>query len=479
MAKARKSLGPADWYLISIDRLQKIGLIILLVLVAGGIYLYFDSQRKDPRERAEAAVADAEEALSDLAGSQEFTTYKAEFDRGRARLEQARGLLRQENFPGAESAAIEAQTIAQSALARTGERDSDAQFLSVDGDVQFQKASSSEWKKADARTPLYNGDWVKTGDIASAELIFSNGSLYTIGPNALLEIYSVVNPATSKKQNSVQMQVGSVEINTTDDASTVKTPGTQVVVSSESTAQVGVDQRAKTTQVMSLKGTAAVSPAAGGQAVSLTSGEIVSASADGSLSAKKQYLQPPALVAPPDNQVFRGSTDSKVQLSWAPNPAAVAYQLQVSRSRLFAGVEINAQRTTNSATAKVSSEGAFYWRVASIDAAGQIGPFSTFRRFRVTGVGGPPTQQSQADKTPPTLQLKRPFNIGGAYYLIEGRVEPGATVYINDDETDVQSDGLFKKLVSFTQVGWNTIIVKAVDPAGNETVQAEKVHVKE
>ncbi|MEO8037040.1 MAG: FecR domain-containing protein, partial [Acidobacteriota bacterium] len=114
-----------------------------------------------------------------------------------------------------------------------------------------------DWKKADVRMPLFNGDWVKTGDSASAELIFSNGSLYTIGSNALLEIYASINPSTSKKTNSVQMQIGSVEVATTDDASTVRTPGSQIVVDSESTTQVGV-QRDKTTAVISTKGTASI-----------------------------------------------------------------------------------------------------------------------------------------------------------------------------------------------------------------------------
>lgn len=478
MAKAKKSLGPADWYLISIDRLKKIGVLVLLILMAAGGYYYFYAQQKNPRLRAVRAIADAEEALNELAGSQEFTAYQTEFERGRAMLEQARTHLGGEKYSQAEAAAVQAETIAQSALARTGERDSDAQFLTVDGDVQYQKASSSEWKKADARTPLFNGDWVKTTDNASAELIFSNGSLYTVGPNALLEIYSAVNPQTSKKQNTVQMQVGSVEINTTDDVSTVKTPGTQVVVKSDSTAQVGVDREEKATQVMSLKGSAAVASSTGGPAVELTSGELLSASAQGTLSAKRSFPHPPVLTGPTDNQVFRGASDSTIQFAWKPNPNAVAYQLQVSRSRLFAGLEINAQRSVPNAIAKVSSEGSFYWRVASIDASGQMGPFSTFRRFRVTGFSTVPQADSD-DKIPPTLVVKRPFNIGGAYYMIEGRVEQGATVYINDDEVEVASDGMFKKLVSFTQTGWNTVIVKAVDPAGNETVQAEKVHVKE
>ena len=116
---------------------------------------------------------------------------------------------------------MESQTFSRAALSGKGGAENDAQFLTVEGDVQYQKSSTSDWTAAETRTPLFNGDWVKTGNGASAELIFSNGSLYTIGSNALLEIYSQFNPSTSRKNNSVQMQIGSVEVATTDNSSSV------------------------------------------------------------------------------------------------------------------------------------------------------------------------------------------------------------------------------------------------------------------
>lgn len=481
MAKSKKApRTDLDWYLVSIDRLKKFAIVIVVLLLAGGGYYYYDHQRRDPQLRAQRAVTDAEESLNQLASSPSFGTLRSEFERARMKLDEAKSLLHNEKYPESESAAIESQTISTSAMARSGqEKDSDAQFLSVEGDVQFQKSSNADWKKADPRTPLFNGDWVKTGDNASAELIFANGSLYTVGPNALLEIYAIVNPGTSKKQNSVQMQVGSVEINTSDDISTVKTPGTQVVVNSESTAQVGVDQTQKATNILNLKGSSSVTSAAGGTAVQLASGEAIRATKEGSLSSKRLYLPPPALLGPGDNQVFRGAVETKVQFAWSPVNGAANYQLQVSRSRLFAGLEINATRQTPNAQAKVTSEGSFYWRVASVDANGEAGPFSPFRRFRVTGLAASSqTQQGVTDRTPPTLQLERPFRIGGGNYIIKGRVEPGSTVFINDDEADVGADGTFQKLVTYSR-GMNNVVVKAVDPAGNETVQTEKVFVEE
>ena len=83
------------------------------------------------------------------------------------------------------------------------------------------------------------------------------------------------------------------------------------------------------------------------------------------------------------------------------------------------------------------------------------------------------------DRTAPVLRMKRPFHVGGQYYTIAGQTEPGATVFINDEEVDVDSTGAFQKLVGFPKVGRNDIVIKAVDPAGNQKVESQFVIVEE
>lgn len=480
MAKKKTAVGAdIDWYLISIDRLKQIGLVVLILLLGGGGYWFYTNEKTDPKANAESAIDDARQALNALAASKEFTARRSEFDRAQQKLDAAKSLFANAKFAEARDSAIESHTISKTALSGGPGVENDAQFLTVEGDVQFQK-SGGDWKKADPRTALFNGDWVKTGDNASAELIFSNGSLYTVGANALLEIYSSINPATSKKTNIVQMQVGSVEVATTGDASTVRTPGSNVVVDSESTTQVGVD-KAKATSVVATKGSASVAPTTGGPAVKIETGDKVNATPTGALSQVTKVSLPPALQSPADNQTFGMTGDSKIEFVWESQPGATVYQLQVSRSRLFTTLEINSRRQKATASAKVTSEGMFYWRVASIGPDGQLGPFSPFRRFRVTGGGG--TTKGPAptgnDTEPPMLQLKPPARIGGPFFMVEGDTEPGATVFINDEEVDVESNGHFKKLVSFNKVGRNTVVVKAVDSAGNHAVKSTEVVVEE
>lgn len=477
MAKKKKVAGAdIDWYLISIERLKQIGLVILLVILGVAGWWYWSHQKGNPRSAAEAAIADAHEALNTLAASKDFPSHRAEFDRAQKLLDQATAFLNGGRFADAQSAAVESHTVSRNALTG-GERESDAQFLSIEGDVEYSKSSNSDFKRAEPRTSLFNGDWVKTGDKSSAELMFSNLSRYTVGPNALLEIYVQLNPATSKKSNAVQMKVGSVEVATTEDAAAVRTPVTQIVVDSESQTQVGVESD-NATAVVATKGTASVTSTAGGDAVKLNSGEKLVASAQAALSPVKKVSPPPALTTPGDNQIFSAG-ETKVDFAWEAVPGATAYLLQVSRSRLFAALEINSKRTKTTATAKLTGEGAFYWRVASVGADGDAGPFSSFRRFRATGTGRETGTAASSQAPPPPLTLKRPYPIGGPFYMIEGNTEPGATVLINDEEVDVEPNGHFKKLVSFNKVGRNAVVVKAINAAGKQSVQSETVLVEE
>ena len=475
MAKNRKQTGAdIDWYLISIERLKQIGLVVVLLLLGGAGWWFWHNQQGNPRSNAESAIADARQALNSVAASPDFNAHRAEFNSAQRKLDEATKHLAATRFAEARDAAVESLTISRAAL-NTAESTSDAQFLTVEGNVQFQKGSSGDWKDAEPRLPLMNGDWVRTSGRASAELIFSNGSLYTVGPNALLEIFSSVNAQTSERSTAVQMRVGSVEVATSaEDSSTVRTPGTQITVESESTTQVGVDS-AQQTAVVATRGGASVAPASGGTAVRIAAGEKISSTPAGALSPVKKLVMAPALLSPGDNQVFQLTQNLTVDLIWDEREGATGYMLQVSRSRLFSTQEINTRRTKTSAVARATKEGAFYWRVAAIGPDGDVGPYSAFRRFRVGGGGIKPT----SDRTPPKLTMQRPFHVGGQYYTIAGTTEAGATVFINDQEVDVEATGAFQKLIALDKIGPNSIIIKAVDAAGNQTVQSQSVIVEE
>jgi hypothetical protein len=90
-------------------------------------------------------------------------------------------------------------------------------------------------------------------------------------------------------------------------------------------------------------------------------------------------------------------TASRVLLSWDPDPAAVSYRVEISRTSGFGtGTERRTTKTTNFAPtldgAAKTVGGTLHWRVASADAGSNQGAWTTGtfvvpKRMRVTAVG--------------------------------------------------------------------------------------------
>ncbi len=115
----------------------------------------------------------------------------------------------------------------------------------------------------------------------------------------------------------------------------------------------------------------------------------------------------------------------------------------------------------------------FFWRVASLGKNLQQSEWSPTRRFRVVagnGRGGP-------DTAPPDLTLQRP-QVNGTLVIVAGKTEPGCSVTVNGEPADLDPAGNFKKVISMTREGINTVVVRAVDGAGNETVRRENVVIE-
>jgi hypothetical protein len=77
----------------------------------------------------------------------------------------------------------------------------------------------------------------------------------------------------------------------------------------------------------------------------------------------------------------------------------------------------------------------------------------------------------------PQLTVSSPQQMGNLF-LVFGKTDPGAVVTVNGEPADVASDGSFKKTVTVNREGSATLVVKAVDAAGNETVKQVKVFVE-
>ena len=92
-------------------------------------------------------------------------------------------------------------------------------------------------------------------------------------------------------------------------------------------------------------------------------------------------------------------------------------------------------------------------------------------------MGVEPVSASGLRGSPPQLSVSAPQQMGNLF-LIFGKTDPGTVVTINGEPADVAADGSFKKTVTVNREGSATLVVKAVDAAGNETVKQVKVFVE-
>ncbi len=477
--RKRKPGQPAgtdlDWFVIPIQRIRLWGVILLLVLVAGGIgYTLYVKNRRSPQDRAKAEIAEAQTQLSKA-------TKAAGTIRPGSNVAQARDFLRDasESYESAHydeafRLAVESESYSRRALGGSGSGDQgDASFIFVEGEVTLQRAGRSTFEPARQRQPLFDGDFVKAGKTGSAEIMFYDGTLYTIRPGSLFECR---RPASSEVAGSqIKMISGAVNVYTSGSVSTVATDAATAAIDKDSRVSVDVAPGDKT-EVTSFRGRTTVST--GKETVVLEGQERIAADANTRVISPKVALpDAPQPTLPADNRVYDLKTGDQVELKWSKVASAARYRLQISRSRLFVpdATEVDLDdRVQTSARVKVSREGSYFWRVAAIEPSGLTSDWSLVRRFKMMTE---PVATAGGDTTPPPLEVYPPQQMGNIF-LIFGKTEPGAIVTVNAEPADVEPDGSFKKTITVERDGAAMLTVKAVDAAGNETVKRVRVFVE-
>jgi hypothetical protein len=466
--------GDIDWFVIPIERIRQWALITLLVLMAGGLgyYLYFRT-RRSPEEKARTEITSASSLYSRVSSTAGGPRPGSNAAQARDLLAGAQDAFETKKYDEAFRLAVESESYSRRALGSAGtEEVGDASFIFVEGDVSLQTAGRSTFEPARQRETLFEGDFIKTGRAGSAEIMFSDGTLYTVRPGSLFEVR---RPKSSEAGGSqVKMISGAINVYTAASNSTIATDAATAAIERESRVALDVEAGEKT-QVTTFRGRATVST--GKETVVLSDRERATAGAKtGIISAKETIPESPQPLLPADNRIYDLKTGDEIDLKWSAIPKAQRYRIQISRSRLFVpdATEVDLDnRTEDFVRVKVSREGSYFWRVAAIDGNGNPSDWSIVRRFRMltepprTGLGGPP----------PKLSISPPQQMGNLF-LIFGKTDPGAIVTVNAEPADVEPDGSFKKTITIDHEGYATLVIKAVDASGNETVKPVKVFVE-
>jgi hypothetical protein len=475
-----------NWYSISVDTLRTVGVLIVAagLLVVGARYFHQWEQKALARE-ASRVIDDARGKL-DAAVPLADAAQRKVLEQARTDIAAAEAEYLKANYRAAIESAKRARLALGAALGGgAGSGKGAANFVTVQGTVEYRRGEDGDWLPAKSRISLEPGDYVRTSS-GSAEIVFADGTFYTVRANTQFIVASV-RGADGGEGQSIRMDYGWVDLSTRAQPSQVATPGAEARVRESSEAFVSYDRAAGQGRFGAVRGGLDLA-ASNGLKRSVGALEQVVQSG-GQLSAAERLPGAPRLSEPVDQAEvdFDPAPDrrtaGRLALGWEPVSGAARYALQVGRNHLFVDNVIDvASRTKTTATLGLRGEGNFVWRVAAIDRDGMQGPWSEPRKFRVaafSGAGGGGSAGGTGaprDKTPPQLDLEdvKPY---GTVLIVGGKTEPGARVSINGEPVEVDLDGSFNKAIQMNRQGWSTLEIRAVDSEGNPNVLHRKVFV--
>ncbi|HKI85269.1 MAG TPA: hypothetical protein VKA53_00855, partial [Thermoanaerobaculia bacterium] len=272
---------------------------------------------------------------------------------------------------------------------------------------------------------------------------------------------------------AIRMEYGWVNLNTAQSESKVATPEAEARVARQSQAVVSFDKQSREGHFMAYRGGLEVVSKSGEKKTLGSYQEVHQVGK--SLSAPQPLPPAPQPMAPKDNLAVPLAPGARIVLRWTAAQGAGAYDLQVSRNRLFVDNVIDVtKRRKNEATLGVQGAGSFLWRVAAVGHDGTRGPWSDPRAFRVVDRSG---RAPDENRKPPTLVIDE-VRAYGNIFILSGRTDPGAEVTVNGEQVTVEADGSFTKTFQARQDGWSFVEIRAHDSWGNETVRRRRVYVE-
>lgn len=448
-----------------------LGAVVLVVAAAAWL-----SHQESPESRAAAEIAKAQDLVEQARNTPQAQKHPEELEVASRKLGEAHAARDARRPQEAINLAVEVQRIANQV--RVSVQESDAQIFDAGGKVEIQRASRDRWEPARIGQRLYEGDFVKTGPNGTADIVSSGGTLFRVKPDSLFEVQRTVQvtgggPGEGTKKNEVKLVYGVIDTSTGERGhSTVKTEQGTADISSKSSVGVDVDAQ-RNTGTSVYRGSATIQTQAG-QKVTLGDRERITTTREG-LGVKVQLPESPDPIAPENNVLFDMKRHEPVTLRWSKVGNAAKYRLQIAQSRLFipdAIIVDLADRQGTQAMMTVNDEGSYFWRVAALTKDNLASDWSEVRRFKVLS-----ETEANADAAPPDLSLERPRVIANLV-ILSGKTAPGASVSVNGEPADVDSSGAFRKTLSLNTEGFNTIIVKATNGAGKETVRKENVVIQ-
>lgn len=173
----------------------------------------------------------------------------------------------------------------------------------------------------------------------------------------------------------------------------------------------------------------------------------------------------PALLAPADDAVTEFAENvPDITFEWEPVAAAENYRLEIALDPGFEQVTYEAVHAEPAFTHASLVPGEYYWRVTALAGALESRPTAARQLSLVK------------DGEAPRLAVELlPDPSDDTRVVLRGTTEPGARVFVGDEDVNVTATGEFS-FVAVLRPGVNLITVEAVDAVGNSAYFSEYVN---
>jgi hypothetical protein len=372
-----------DWYSLSLDTVRGWMIFFVVVGLLGIGYLgYRITQSLSIERQATIVIDEAEFLLTRVQNEGGVGASSGTYDEAWQNLQQARRQLTLGEHQEALVSARWSRSLFSSLLddLRNQAPSGEAQFVGVQGGVEFRRGDGP-WQVARNRLVLRSGDYVKTAGGGSAEVAFSDGSVFRVRPDTVILINRRRTEGGVPTEDAVSLEYGWVNLDTTERAGSVRTPEAEARVAQASHAEVSYDRNRRRSTFSSFEGSMEVRTRVG-TVRRLGSMEQLIQTAEG-LSAPVTLPDSPLLLVPEANKVF-ALEDEQMVLRWERVDGASRYALQICRDDHFVDNVIDVEdRSRTVATVGLLGEGTFLWRVAAFTRQGNKGPWSEPGVFKV------------------------------------------------------------------------------------------------
>ena len=328
--------GDIDWFVIPIEKIRQWAVVIAAGPDRRRVLGYFVYIAQPPLAGGARPGRDRQGARrSGRAAGRSASRGPGRISRRRAtscatRRRRSRGASWDEAF----RLAVESQSYSRRALGGSGAEESGGRVLHLRrGRSLGAAAGRSTFEPARQRQALFDGDFVKTGKTGSAEIMFSDGTLYTIRPGSLFECRAPGLVGGGRQPGQDGLGRGQrLHLKLHLDGRDRRRDGGD----RQGVPRVGSTWRRATRPRSRASAAGRRCRRARRRWSSGTARRSRPPAASGAISRRRSSCPSRrSRSLPADNRIYDLKTGDQIELKWSDGAEAVRYRLQISRSRLF------------------------------------------------------------------------------------------------------------------------------------------------